>query len=204
VELKKHPPNSLCAKLELEERVRKTYRFAPKVPLLAKRCAVVEELRTVARLRHDTRVEAPKPAVPSFCDDVVQAIEESGWQELEYPSQSPNAAERSEHGEYRSTFGQYSFIRRAVVHDHIHGIQITGAAAVALEKLAGERALERRETKSIARVSLEDKSIQVIAEPADAIVENEISHRFVARQRISPAADYGHSTTALALEACEW
>ncbi len=104
----------------------------------------------MARLRHDTGVEAPKPAVSSSCDDVVQPIEESGGQKLEYPSQTPNAAERSEHEEYRSTFRQQALIRRAVVRDHVYRIQITGVAAVAVEELAGDRTLERRETKSIA------------------------------------------------------
>jgi hypothetical protein len=86
---------------------------------------------------------------------------------------SPEASELFKDEDDRVGSGEQGFIREIVVKDNVDRIQGSRVGAVSGQNAHGERALERGETEDGTVIAAEGELDEMVAESADAVVEED-------------------------------
>ena len=109
-------------------------------------------------------------AIP--CDDLINPISECLWQNIPDSRPLPNAIQLSQQVENCIRTRQQPLIRLAVIDRNVDRVKITSISAMPLQKVLCKLALQRCKTKTVVGVAFQKKLVEAVAEPANAVVEN--------------------------------
>jgi len=105
-------------------------------------------------------------------DYPIHPIPQYPWQNAARARQTPNATERVDHVENCVGAHQHPLSRMPMINHYVEGIEIARVCAMSFEDCLGKFALQRRKTKPVVNIALQNKLNQTVAESADAVVEN--------------------------------
>src|SRR3989304_5808152 len=127
-------------------------------------------------------------------EGVVDAIQENSGQNTQNPGDPPRAPELLQDEQRGAGLGVDRLPLGPVVGDQIESVEIARVEVVPRQGLTGKAALERGKAKGPPGVARQDEAVQPVAQPADAVVEDDVmaphaSSRSASRWRCS-----SHST----------
>jgi hypothetical protein len=135
---------------------------------------LIEEAAVICASGECTDVRAAENAVAVSRDQVVERVAEEPRDELQNECAGPpEASELFKDEDDCVGSGEQGFIREIVVKDNVDRIQVSRVGAVSGQNALGERALERGKQKRTLAITAEGELDEVVAESADAIVEED-------------------------------
>ena len=125
----------------------------------------------MSRFRHHADLRLSE-AIAIAGNEIVDSISHPAWQHSANASNAPNAAKFLQEIKYRVGPREQVLVSSSVIPHDINRIEILSICAMMLQKIFRKLALQGRETKTISRVSVEQKLVQTIAKPANTVIEN--------------------------------
>ena len=118
---------------------------------------------------------AAEEAIPASSDNVVDPVQDRGWQDAHEDCPLPGPRELPGDEERGAAPAVYPGVTGPIVRQNIKRGQFLRVAAATLDHRPSGCALERREGENGAVIVLEEKLEQTAAQPADSVVEDEVS-----------------------------
>jgi len=135
----------------------------------------LDESPSELRTRSQTLLETAEHAIPVSGDNVVNGVQDRGWQDarkdccLPRPPKLPGDEQRS------AAPAEHLNVIRSIVCQNVKRGQFVRVGTEALDQGSSHSALERSEGEHGAAIVLEEKLKQTAAQSADSVVEHEVS-----------------------------
>ena len=118
---------------------------------------------------------AAEYAIPASGDNVVDAVQDRGWQDAHQDCPLPGPPELAGDEERGATPAEYPGVTRPIVRQNVKRGQFVRVAAETFDHRPSGGALERSEGENSAVIVLEEELEQTVTQPADSVVEHEVN-----------------------------
>jgi hypothetical protein len=113
---------------------------------------------------------AAKYAIPTSGDNVVDAVQDRGWEDAHQDCPLPGPRELAGDEERGATPAEYSGVTRPIVGQNVKRGEFVRVAAETFDNRPSGDALERSKGKNSAVIMLEEELEQTVTQPADSVV----------------------------------
>jgi hypothetical protein len=136
---------------------------------------LLDESASELRTRSQTLLESAEHAIPVSGDDVVEAVQHRGWQHARKDCRLPRPPKLAGDEQRCLAPGEYPGVTRPIVRQNVERRQIGAVAVETFNHRSASCALERSEREHAAPVVGEKELEQAVAQPADSVVEDQVS-----------------------------
>jgi hypothetical protein len=135
----------------------------------------LDESASELRTRNQTLLETAEHAIPVSGDDVVNAVQERGWQDAHQDGRLPRPPQLAGDEQRGAAPAEHLNVIRSIVCQNVKRGQFVRVGAETLDRGPSHRALERSEGEHRAPIVLEEELQQTAAQSTDPVVEHEVS-----------------------------
>jgi len=126
------------------------------------------------RLRQHALVEFPEPSIAPLGDEVVARVQYEGRQYAQRLGELPPAPDSAQYEQRSSCLGEQPLTGPTKVSDNVESVEIVRVLSISPHDPTRQVTLKGRKLELVPTIPLENELVQSIAQPADAIVENEM------------------------------